>query len=421
MSLILIGTSHHTAPVELRERVAIAERDQPSLLRELRSNPEVSGAVVLSTCNRTEIIASVISSEISAELVEILARRSSLEPADLEKHLYLMQDAEVARHLFRVTAGLDSMIVGEPQITGQVHSAFELALEHGGPDGILRRLFENAFRVSKTVRTETGIGEMAVSVPFAAVELAKKIFGRLDHLHVMLAGAGEMGALTAEHLSSYRLRQLFVANRSGERARELSARLGGTAIDFEDLTSHLANTDIVITSTTAPHHFILKDHVVDALRNRPRRDLFLIDLAVPRNIDPDVAGVRGAYLYNIDDLERVVDKNLQQRVERARVAEEIVGRETDSFVRTLAGQDAVPTILELRSRLEEIREVELEKCLRKLGPISANQREAVEAMTRGIVNKILHYPIVRLKESAADQEPHASEMFRDTIRRIFNL
>jgi glutamyl-tRNA reductase len=274
-------------------------------------------------------------------------------------------------------------------------------------------------RVAKKVRTDTGIGEHAVSVPYAAVELARKIFGDLRGLQALLLGAGEIGELTAEHLHSVGIEQIFVANRSHDRAKQLAERFHGQAVYYDSIEPHLATCDIVIASTAAPHYVLEPPHVERALGARKMRSLFLIDLSVPRNIDPAIAAIEGAYLYNIDDLQQVADTNRELRQQKAGQAEAIINREVESFRRRLLSHDAVPTILELQQRLESIRAAEVEKCLRKLGPVSAEQRQAIEMLTTQMVNKILHYPILRLKDSEA--EPKERESLRETIRKIFGL
>jgi glutamyl-tRNA reductase len=423
MSLILIGVNHRTAPVEIRERLSISEAEATRLLKEISARPDATGVSILSTCNRVEILLSASNEEIVDPRVELLAGRSKLSRADIERHLYVLRHADVVRHLFRVASGLDSMIVGEPQIGGQVRAAYANAQAARSLDALLQRLLETTLRVSKKIRTETGIGEHAVSVPFAAVELARKIFGELDHLEVLLIGAGEMGELTAEHLQAYGVRSVFVANRAFERAQDLARRFSGEAIQFDQLAEKLRTADIVIASTSAPHYVVERSDVQTALGSQKRRNLFLIDLSVPRNLDPAIGEVEGAYLYNVDDLQEVVDQNREKRLEKARRAEEIVERELDGFLRRLLSHEAVPTIVELQSRLDEIRLTELEKCLRRLGPITTEQRAAIEALTSGIINKVLHYPILRLKESAADPAAAAPDRdrLRETIRKIFGL
>ena len=417
MPLIAIGVNHRSTPVDLRERLSVGTGALKEALRSIRAFEGVSGAVVISTCNRVEAILSASSEDVIEPIVGWFTDRASAERQELEKHVYVLRHGDVVKHLFRVASGLDSMIVGEPQIGGQVRAAFLASREHGTMDPLLTQLFDQTMRVAKKVRTETGIGENAVSVPYAAVELARKIFGDLAGLQVMLVGAGEMGEQTAESLAAFGLQQVFVANRSFDRAQELAARYGGEAIQFSGIAPYLETCDIVIASTAAPHYVIEAEHVQQALAARRRRNLFLIDLSVPRNIDPAIAKIGGAYLYNIDDLQSVADSNRALRLQRAEQAESIVDREVDSFRRRLVAQDAVPTILELKQRLEIIRASELEKCLRKLGPITPEQRDAVSLLTTQMINKILHYPILQLKEV---DEPER-ESLRQTIRKIFGL
>lgn len=418
MPLILAGINHRTAPVEVRERLDIPAARQGELLGELRRIAAVSGAALLSTCNRVEVILSASTEDVLEPVVEWLAGLAGTTRTEIERHLYVLRHGDVVKHLFRVASGLDSMIIGEPQIAGQVKSAFLASQQYDALDSLLNQLFEQTMRVSRKVRSETGIGEHAVSVPYAAVELAKKIFGDLQGLEVLLIGAGDMGELTAEHLAKQRVRQIFVANKTYERAVGLAERFSGEAIRFDAFEERLQTCDIVIASTAAPHFVITAGQVERALAARRTRNLFLIDLAVPRNIDPDIARVDGAYLYNIDDLQQVADANLELRRRRAVEAEEIVAREVEGFRKRLVMQDAVPTIVELQQRLESIRSAELEKTLRKLGPITAEQRSAIEMLTTQIVNKILHYPILQLRESSGEPE---RESLRQTIRRIFGL
>lgn len=419
MPLILVGVNHRTAPVEVRERLSVVDAHLAETVRGVRALEGVDGAAILSTCNRVEAIVSTRDEDVIALLVDVLAERASANRAELEKHLYILRHGDVVKHLFRVASGLDSMILGEPQIGGQVKKAFLTAQELSTLDPLLTQLYENTMRVAKKVRTETGIGEHAVSVPYAAVELARKIFGDLRGLQVLLLGAGDMGELTAEHLHAQDVRQVFVANRSYDRAVELARRFEGAAVQFDALDEHLSACDIVIVSTAAPHYVIEPHHVLRALEERRNRNLFLIDLSVPRNISPAIASVDGAYLYNVDDLQQVADANLELRQQKAREAEQIVLREVDGFRKRLVAQDAVPTILELQQRLESIRTAELEKCLRKLGPMTPEQRAAVETFSTQLVNKILHYPILQLKE--ASDEPQERAALRSTIRKIFGL
>lgn len=417
--IILVGLNHRTAPVDVRERLDVPEQQLAATTAALRELEGVDGAALLSTCNRVEAIVSTRDEDVIETIVDWLAASASTSRTELEKHLYILRHGDVVKHLFRVASGLDSMIVGEPQIGGQVKKAFFAAHDLGALDALLTQLYEQTLRVAKKVRTETGIGEHAVSVPYAAVELAKKIFGELRGLQVLLLGAGDMGELTAEHLHAHEVKQVFVANRSFERAVELANRFDGVAVQFDRIDQHLSNCDIVIASTSAPHFVIEPQQVERALDSRKRRNLFFIDLAVPRNINPGVGQIEGAYLYNVDDLQQVADQNLELRQQRARDAELIVLREVESFRKRLVAQDAVPTILELQQRLEAIRASELEKCLRRVGPMTAEQREAIELFSTQMVNKILHYPILQLKD--ATDEPQERESLRRTIRKIFGL
>ena len=419
MPLILVGLNHRTAPVDVRERLSIAEAKLADTAYALRTLEGVDGAAVLSTCNRVEAIVSTRDEDVIEAVVDWLAARAGAPRGELEKHLYILRHGDVVKHLFRVASGLDSMIVGEPQIGGQVRQAFATAHELGTLDSLLGQLYENTMRVAKKVRTDTGIGEHAVSVPYAAVELAKKIFGDLRGLQVLLLGAGDMGELTAEHLHQQNVKQVIVANRSFERAAELAERFKGAAVQFDQFDEHLAKCDIVIASTAAPHFLIEPVQITRALDTRRNRSLFLIDLSVPRNINPAVSSIDGAYLYNVDDLQQVADANLGLRQQKAQTAEGIVQREVEGFRKRLVAQDAVPTILELQQRLENIRATELEKCLRKVGPMSPEQREAIEMFSSQLVNKILHYPILQLRDGA--EEPQERESLRKTIRKIFGL
>jgi len=419
MPLILVGLNHRTAPVDVRERLNVPEPKLADTTYSLRTIDGVDGAAVLSTCNRVETIVSTRDEDVIEHIVDWMALRSDAARVDLEKHLYILRHGDVVKHLFRVASGLDSMILGEPQIGGQVKKAFVAAQELGTLDSLLVQVYENTMRVAKKVRTDTGIGEHAVSVPFAAVELAKKIFGDLSGLQVLLLGAGDMGELTAEHLHQLNVKQVFVANRSFDRAMELADRFEGSAVQFDRIDENLAKCDIVIASTAAPHYVIEPHQVTRALDVRRNRSLFLIDLSVPRNINPAVASIDGAYLYNVDDLQQVADANLELRQQKAKDAEQIVLREVEGFRKRLIAQDAVPTILELQQRLETIRTSELEKCLRKVGPMTPEQRTAIEMFSTQLVNKVLHYPILQLRDGA--EEPQERESLRKTIRKIFGL
>lgn len=411
----LVGLNHRTAPLAVRERLSVSDAKMPEVTQSLTNLRFVEGACVLSTCNRVEILVSSPSDQVVDAVIDWLARYAETPREVLEPHLYIRRGSEAVAHLFRVASGLDSMVVGEPQIAGQVKKAFG----SGALDPTLKQLFEQTMHVAKKVRSQTGLGEHAVSIPYAAVELAKKIFGELTGVRVLLLGAGEIGELTAEHFAAQHVQQIFVANKTYERAVELSRRFGGCAVQFASFEEQLAECDIVIASTSAPHFVIEPAQVQRALEARRQRGLFLIDLAVPRNIDPAIEAIDGAYLYDIDDLQEVADSNREKRRCKAARAEDIVTAEVHAFHRRIAVEEAVPTIVELQQRVDEIRSAELEKCLRSLGPLRTEQREAIEQLSLRMMNKILHHPIVQLRETS--HEPQERESLRRTVRAMFGL
>ncbi|HXI12217.1 MAG TPA: glutamyl-tRNA reductase [Thermoanaerobaculia bacterium] len=420
MALILVGMNHRTAPLELREQLSISETLTPEILARLQRLDGVRGASLLSTCNRVETVVSTDNEDVADGVVALLSDLSNAPREEVEKHVYVMRNRDVIRHLFRVASGLDSMVVGEPQIGGQVRSAFQQSNEASSLDPLLRTLFEHTLRVAKKVRSETGIGESAVSIPYAAVELARKIFGDLTGLQVLLLGAGEVGELTAQNLCGTGIGRLVIANRAYDKAVQLADKFQGEPIPYESVASSLDQFDIIVTSTNASHHVVTASDVSAATAGRRKQSLFFIDLSVPRNLDPEIGKLDGVYLYNIDDLQEIAESNLEKRQGKAALAEEIVEGEVDGFLRRQQAADAIPTIVELQSRLEEIRTGELDRCLRKLGPITTEQRAAIEMLSTSIINKVLHYPIVRLKESASEQ-PQDRETLRQTIRNIFGL
>ncbi|HEY3055999.1 MAG TPA: glutamyl-tRNA reductase [Thermoanaerobaculia bacterium] len=415
-NLVLVGLDYRSAPVSIRERLNVSGDELGPAISSLRTLPGIDGASILSTCNRVEAIVSTRSEASVESVVEWLAVRANVRRAELGKHVYVLRQADVVKHLFRVASGLESMIIGEPQIGGQVRSAFLTSTDVRSLDPLLQQVFEHTLRVAKKVRTETAIGQHAVSVPYAAVELAKKIFGGLQGLRVLLLGAGDMAELTAEHLHREEVTQVFVANRSHRRAVELAQRFGGQAVHFDAIDEQLPLCDIVVASTSAPHYVIQPDQVQRAVEARRRRNLFFIDLSVPRNINPAIADIEGAYLYNVDDLQNVADRNLELRHEAAKDAEQIMEREAEAFRKRLIAQDAVPTIVELQRRLEEIRTSEVDEYLRRVGPVAAEHRQAIETLTLQMINKILHYPILQLKEASEEREA-----LRFTVRKIFRL
>jgi glutamyl-tRNA reductase len=419
MNLALIGINHRTAPVEVRERMHIPESRLAQAVSDLIHREGIREGLILSTCNRVEVVTSAEDS-VDAEPImqQFLADHHQFDLGPYQRFFYHYQQQEVARHLFRVAASLDSMIVGEPQILGQLKRAYALAREAGGLNGSLKEIVNQALAVARRVRRETALGSAAVSVSYAAVELAKKIFGSLEGKTVFVIGAGKMSELAAKHLLRSGARAIYVANRTYERAVELAAAFRGTAIAFEQLFEHLPKADIVISSTGAPGYVVNKADAARILSARRNRPVFFVDIAVPRDIDPLVNELDNTFVYDIDDLGQVVEANKKQREREAVWAEEIVQEEVQRTMRRLASRDLVPTIVALEDRLNAIRAAEIERYNSRLGNLTPEQRQAVDALTRGIMNKILHGPITELKSGAGQPEQVALVRL---VRKIFGL
>jgi glutamyl-tRNA reductase len=416
MKFQLIGVNHKSAPIEVRERLAIPESRLPEALRRLAEHPGVDEGMILSTCNRVEVLAQTKNG--SVDLRGFLRDYFHLDPAEYEAHLYEHHEREAIRHLFRVSSSLDSMVVGEPQILGQVKEAYATARAVGAVHSQLDLLLTRAFAVAKRVRTETAVGSSAVSVASVAVELAKKIFGSLQGKHVYLVGAGKMSELAARHLLAHGAEAIFVANRTHERAQQLAAKFDGHAILFEQLYETCDRADIVITSTGAPHAIFRREHGELFLARRKNRPMFFIDIAVPRDVDPGMNKLDGIFVYDIDDLQQAVSSHVDDRRKEAERAEAIVTAEVERFQIRLQTLDVVPTIVSLQDHLETIRQAEIDRVRGRLGALSPEQELAVEALTRGIVSKIMHTPISALK--MAVREPEATTVI-DLVRRLFNL
>lgn len=413
MQILVLGLSHETAPVELRERVAFAAEGLKVSLEALTREAGLPEGMIVSTCNRVELYAAASDADAGiAALKSWLSRTHGVSPAELEGHLYAHAGVAALRHIFRVTSSLDSLIVGEPQIVAQVKDSYQVALEAGAAGGWLNRVLHKAFSVAKRVRTETGIAAHAVSVSYAAVELARKIFGELEGKTVLLVGAGEMGELAAKHLQKNGAAEILVANRTWERAVELAGQFAGTPVPFEKLAGWLPRADIVICAAAAPHHLVTRAMMTDARRARKHKPVFLIDIAVPRVIDPEVNGLDDVYLYGIDDLRGVVDANIAERKREAAKAEVIVEAEAAGFVDTLGKVELGPTIALLNSKLEALRKAEIARSGSVLAVLSTDQRDAVERVTKAIIAKIAHEPITLLKDGALDPE---------LLRRVFGL
>ncbi|OFW11071.1 MAG: glutamyl-tRNA reductase [Acidobacteria bacterium RIFCSPLOWO2_12_FULL_59_11] len=420
MNFCLVGLSHKTAPVEVRECLAIPEDLLPDALRAAAALPDIGEVFILSTCNRVEILARAETDDgnIGPQLADFLARSHDLTLSELQQHLYEYRQQEAIRHLFRVASSLDSMVIGESQVLGQVKAAYNVARATGTLGGTLEEVLTRSFAVAKRIRTETGIAASAVSVSYAAVELARKIFGTLEAKRILLIGAGKMSELAAKHLLHSGAAGIFVTNRTPERAQEMASLLQGRPIPFEQLLEYAAQCDILISSTAAPDFLIRKNDGQRLLAERKNRPIFLIDIAVPRNIDPEVNKLDNLFLYDIDDLEGVVKSNLQERLREAQRGEQITEQEVEKLMRRLKTLDVVPTIIDLQAHFEQVRQQELERMEARFGSLTPEQREAVEALTRGMVNKILHSPISHLKTLA--QHPDGLKLV-ETVRRIFNL
>ena len=419
MNLLLVGMSHRTAPVEVRERMNIAEARLGTAVADLVRREGILEGLIISTCNRIEVITSAQDqADGESPLRKFLADYYQCDLNAYEGYFYWHHQQEAVRHVFRVASSLDSMLVGEPQILGQMKRAYAIAREAGALNGLLNEVVTQAFAVARKVRRETAIGTAAVSVSYAAVELAKKIFGSLTGKTIFVIGAGKMSELAAKHLLSSGASAIFVSNRTYDRAVELAEAFHGTAIRFEQLLEYVGKSDIVISSTGAPHFVVEKPQVEKMLAARKNRPMFFVDIAVPRDIDPAVNELDNAFLYDIDDLDQVVDANKKQREREAVYAEEIVQQEVQKMMRRLASREVVPTIVALEERLNRIREGEVERHRSRLSNLTPEQREALDALTRGIVNKILHGPITELKSGAGHPEHRTLVQL---IRKIFGV
>jgi len=419
MKLLITGVSHKTAPVEVRERLAFREESLPAALADLRRRDGVAEAVILSTCNRVEItVTTEDNSDPQAIVDAFLTEQKAMDPGKIGPHLYRHEGKDAIHHLFRVAASLDSMVVGEPQILGQLKAAYSAAKDCGAVCGWLDGLITRTFSVAKRVRSETGIGQMAVSVSYAAVELARKIFGSLNNRTVMIAGAGKMSELAARHLRRSGCSHVFVTNRTHERAVEMAKLFQGTPVEYSRFTAMLPEVDILIASSGAPTYILHKDEmqrVISARRNKP---MFLIDIAVPRNIEPSVNEIDNIFLYDIDDLQEVVNANLRERAKEADHAEAMVAEEVERMMARLKVAEVTPVIVGLQEQLGQIRAAEIEKTRRKFGPFTPEQEQAIEALTRGIINKIAHGPISELRNHAG--RPEGAHVVA-AIRKAFHL
>lgn len=417
--IILIGLNHKTAPVDIRECLAFNDDESRSAMTALRGLAAIEEAILFSTCNRVELL--ITAREIDAAIDQaktFLAGFKKVPLDDFESTLYLHQGEEAVRHIFRVAASLDSMMVGEPQILGQVKSAYRKATEEKSSGVILNRLLHRTFSVAKRIRSETGVGDHAVSISYAAIELGRKIFGELAGKKVLLIGAGEMAELAVEHLIRNRSDDIYVANRTFERGVELADKYRGTPIRFEEILDYLGQVDIIISSTGAQGYILEKQQVKGVMRGRRNRPIFFIDIAVPRDIDPKINALNNVYLYDIDDLKGVIDENIDDRNREALKAERIIDEAVIHFRLWFQSLGVVPTIKALRTKVNSVAGEEIQRTLQQMEHLSPDDRKSIERMTHALVNKILHAPTQYLKSDGCQGDRAVT---LDIARKLFGL
>ncbi len=411
MALLTLGINHRTAPLELRERVAFMPERMAEAFAELRATTGASEAAILSTCNRTELYLAG-DDDCAQAVLRWLSGFHGLEVAELESAFYIYRDSEAVRHMMRVASGLDSMVLGEPQILGQLKDAYTLAREHGASGVFLSRLFEQSFTVAKRVRTQTAIGENPVSVAYAAVRMASHIFADMSNNTALLIGAGQTIELVARHLADAGVKHFLVANRTLERAQTLAEARGGRGITLAEIPGVLANVDIIISSTASPLPILGKGAVERALRKRKHRPFFMVDIAVPRDIEPEVASLADVYLYTVDDLHSVIEENVRSREGAAREAENLILAGTQTFLSQLRSLDAVATLKQFRQRAEILRDIEIEKALRALRN-GSDPETVLRGLGRGITNKLLHEPSVQVRKATAEGRVEVTDWLRE--------
>ncbi len=417
MKILIVGLNHNTAAVEVREKLAFSGPMLESGLREIHALPEVHEAVILSTCNRVELYTCVSDEEAaSGAIMDFIARFHGIERGLLDSSLYFHTGASAVRHAFRVAASLDSMVVGEAQILGQIKDAFELSLERKTTGVFLNKLIKKSISVAKRVRTETRIAENAVNISSVAVDLAKKIFKELTGRSVLLLGAGDMAELAARHLISNGVRDITVANRTYSAGCQLAEGMNGRAVKFEEFIDEMTGADIVICSTGAPEYVLTHKQMKGVMKARKQKPVFLIDISVPRNIDPEINHLENVYLYDVDDLQGVADAGLEERRKEADKGEAIVSEEIETFIRWQSSLDAKPTIIALRKHAEEIKHQEISRLNGKLEGLTSEQKNAVEQLATSIVNKLVHPPTAALKEDAEDKDELIA-----MIKRLYGL
>jgi glutamyl-tRNA reductase len=419
MRLLVLGVSHHTAPIDVRERLAFAAAELAEAVSTLVRDPALGEVVLISTCNRTELYATCQSLEDGhVAMAGFLAAARAVPADDLKAHVYTRAEADAARHLFRVAAGLDSLVVGEPQILGQVKQAYASATEQHATGALLNRLFHTAFTAGKRVRTETELAEGAVSVSYAALGLARKICGDLRQASILVVGAGEMAELTARHLAAQQPKRITVCSRTAAHAEVLAQEVGGTVVPWGELDTALGQADVVVTATGSATPILTRARVQAVLKHRRGRPLFVIDIAVPRDVEPEVAADDNVFLYNIDDLQSIVNESLARRSSETTRAEAIVNQEVERFMAWARSRTAMPTVVALRQRFETIRRAELDRLQPKIAGLSPEARARVDEVTRLIIEKLLITPTEQLK-ALPDRELQSS--YADALSHLFAL
>jgi glutamyl-tRNA reductase len=419
MFIVVVGLNHKTAPVEVRERLAFSSRAIPEILSQINKYEKVAGSAILSTCNRMEIYAAVTDVEAGLKSIhDFLRKYANIDFADKHQYFYTPTNENAVRHLFKVAAGLDSMVLGESQILGQVREAYQLACNSGASNNVLNTLFQQAITVGKRVRTETDIDKNAVSISYAAIEKAKQVFGTLSGYSCLIIGAGEMSELTAKHLVANGVNSVVVSNRSFERAQLLAEQFEGRAVRFDYLLDHLEEADIVISCTASPKYILNLEQLQQVMAKRPNRKIFIIDIAVPRDIDPTIRVLPGVTLLDIDDLHHVVDRNLAERKKEAIKGVKILEEELEAFLKWVNLLFVIPTIAALKEKGKEIKERELAKAINKLGEITTKEEKVISTLANAIVNSLLHDPILNLKTHANTSQGH---LYSEIAQNLFNL
>ena len=419
LDIVLLGLNHKTAPVALRECLAISKDEASAALKAFQELSSIREVMLVSTCNRVEVLMIVQDKTNAVDAVkDFLSELKHLPVSEFEKSLYIHEGDDAVRHVFRVAASLDSMVVGEPQILGQIKEAYQMATTTKTSGVLLNKILHRTFFVAKRIRTETGIGDHAVSISYAAVELGRKIFGTFEGKKVLLIGAGEMAELAVEHLIRNRAEDILVANRTFESGVDLAKKFRGQAIRIDEIEEALQQVDIIISSTGSPDYVVTRNHVKGIIRRRRNRPLFFIDIAVPRDIDPEINRLSNSYVYDIDDLKGIVDENVKDRNKKAIKGERIVDEAVISFRHWYESLEVIPTIVELRKKIEEIAKGELKKTLQTVKDLSADDIMAINRMTDAMVNKILHDPTMLLKSNGRHQD---KSVYLDVTRKLFRL